>query len=221
MTKSLLAVVSHPDDETFGCGGTLAVHADAGADVDVICLTCTPPGRRLELENAAEILGINEPMIFDAEEITFEDALVKRVRDVIAEVRPRAVITHLPFDYHREHRATYELVKEAVEWAAHTTGSWEPWSVGRLLLMEVNTLIPTPHVLVDISGTIERKMVAVDCYTTQLAKFPWGYYQDLSMKKAELRGVQGGCGHAEAFVEESLPVNGPFYPVKSTRSLLE
>ena len=221
MTKSLLAVVSHPDDETFGCGGTLAVHADAGADVDVICLTCTPPGRRLELENAAEVLGINEPMVFDAEEITFEDALVKRVRDVIAEVRPRAVITHLPFDYHREHRATYELVKEAVEWAAHTTGSWEPWSVGRLLLMEVNTLIPTPHVLVDISGTIERKMVAVDCYTTQLAKFPWGYYQDLSMKKAELRGVQGGCGHAEAFVEEALPVNGPFYPVKATRSLLD
>jgi LmbE family N-acetylglucosaminyl deacetylase len=37
--KRLLAVVAHPDDETFGMGGTLAFYAKQGVDVYVICAT--------------------------------------------------------------------------------------------------------------------------------------------------------------------------------------
>ncbi|MCU0493945.1 MAG: PIG-L family deacetylase [Chloroflexaceae bacterium] len=36
---TLLAVLAHPDDETFGTGGTLAFYAWCGADVYVICAT--------------------------------------------------------------------------------------------------------------------------------------------------------------------------------------
>jgi LmbE family N-acetylglucosaminyl deacetylase len=86
--------------------------------------------------------------------------------------------------------------------------------------MEVNTLIPTPHVLVDVSEAMEAKRAAVDAYETQLAKFPWGYYEGFSEKKAELRGVQGNCSYAEAFAEEALPSNSPFYEAKATRCLL-
>jgi N-acetyl-1-D-myo-inositol-2-amino-2-deoxy-alpha-D-glucopyranoside deacetylase len=39
MKKSLLAVVAHPDDETFGMGGTLAHYADEGVEVNLICAT--------------------------------------------------------------------------------------------------------------------------------------------------------------------------------------
>jgi LmbE family N-acetylglucosaminyl deacetylase len=86
--------------------------------------------------------------------------------------------------------------------------------------MEINTLIPRPHVLVDISETMERKRTAVCAYDSQLAKFPWGYYQTFDDKKAELRGVQANCEYAEAFVEESLAKNGPFYEAKATKDLL-
>ena len=58
MKRGLLAIVSHPDDETFGCGGTLAAHVSR-APVDVLCLTCNPPERREELYSAAEALGIH------------------------------------------------------------------------------------------------------------------------------------------------------------------
>jgi LmbE family N-acetylglucosaminyl deacetylase len=34
-----LAVLAHPDDETFGTGGTLALYAHAGASVHLICAT--------------------------------------------------------------------------------------------------------------------------------------------------------------------------------------
>ncbi len=219
MKRGLLAIVSHPDDETFGCGGTLAAHTD-NAPVDVLCLTCNPPERREELFSAAQALGLGEPTVFDDLHVGDSPSLIRLVSDVIVEKNPSVVITHLPFDYHREHRAAYEVVKEAVEWAAHTTTYDEPCLVERLLLMEVNTLIPQPHVLVDVTGVMDRKMEAVDSYTSQLAKFPWGYYQKYNMKKAELRGVQAGCVYAEAFLEEPMPSNGPFYEAKATRSLL-
>ena len=37
--KKLLAVLAHPDDETFGMGGTLAYYAYQGAEVSLICVT--------------------------------------------------------------------------------------------------------------------------------------------------------------------------------------
>jgi len=37
--KVLLAVLAHPDDETFGTGGTLALYARQGVEVHLICAT--------------------------------------------------------------------------------------------------------------------------------------------------------------------------------------
>jgi len=33
MTKTILSVLAHPDDESFGMGGTLALYARKGYDV--------------------------------------------------------------------------------------------------------------------------------------------------------------------------------------------
>jgi len=220
MTGGLLAIVSHPDDETFGCGGTLATHVGKGYRTSVLSLTCSEEPRRGELIDAARALGVENPMIFDEKTLSYDDDLIRRISDVITSRRPEIVFTHFPYDYYREYRLAHELMKEAVEWAAHTTAYDEPWAVGRLLFMEVNTLIPTPHVLVDVSDAFDRKMDAISRYTTQLAKFPEGYYGDFNAKKAELRGVQGGCRYAEAFVEEPLTRNSPFYATNLTRSFL-
>ena len=220
MTGGLLVIFAHPDDETFGCGGTLALHAEVGHSVGALSLTCSDPERSPELKAAAEALGIDEPVIFEEKNIKLSPGLIRRISEVIVERRPEVVITHLPFDYHREHRMAHELVKEAIEWAAHTTTHDPAWNVGRLLLMEVNTLIPSPHVIIDVSEAWPRKREAIEAYKSQLAKFRWGYYQGFMEKKAELRGFQGGCRYAEAFLEEPLAESGPFYQEKSTKSLL-
>lgn len=39
MTKTLLAVLAHPDDESFGLGGTLALYAQRGYDTYLVCAT--------------------------------------------------------------------------------------------------------------------------------------------------------------------------------------
>jgi LmbE family N-acetylglucosaminyl deacetylase len=76
MTKTILAVLAHPDDETFGLGGTLALYAQRGCDTYYVCATRGEVGaadeefmkgfkdtaemRTDELMRAAKILGLKE-----------------------------------------------------------------------------------------------------------------------------------------------------------------
>jgi N-acetyl-1-D-myo-inositol-2-amino-2-deoxy-alpha-D-glucopyranoside deacetylase len=72
--QTLLAVLAHPDDESFGMGGTLALYAARGVDVHLVCATRGEVGdvaaellkdsqsiaelRESELRCAAGILGL-------------------------------------------------------------------------------------------------------------------------------------------------------------------
>jgi len=76
MTKTILAVLAHPDDETFGLGGTLALYVRKGYDVYYVCATRGEVGsadeefmkgfkdtaemRTDELSRATKILGLKE-----------------------------------------------------------------------------------------------------------------------------------------------------------------
>ena len=76
MAKTILAVLAHPDDETFGLGGTLALYAQRGYDTYYVCATRGEVGaadeefmkgfkdaaemRTDELMRAAKILGLKE-----------------------------------------------------------------------------------------------------------------------------------------------------------------
>ncbi len=79
--KRLLAVVAHPDDETFGMGGTLALYSSRGVEVHLICATRGEAGeveeeklagfasigalREHELQCAAQTLGIHQVHFLD------------------------------------------------------------------------------------------------------------------------------------------------------------
>jgi len=81
VTRRLLGIFAHPDDETFGLGGTLAKYAHEGAEVHVCIVTdgasgSTDPGsvasseasslaevRRQELTCACEVLGVQLHML--------------------------------------------------------------------------------------------------------------------------------------------------------------
>ena len=220
MKGGLLATFAHPDDETFGCGGTLALHAEKDIIVRALSLTCSDTKRDTELRAAAKALGIDGPIILEEQNLKFNPVIIHQISDIIVEHQPEVIITHLPFDYHKEHRITFELVKEAIEWAAHTTTYSSAWTVKKLLLMEVNTLISNPHIIVNVSNSWHKKKEAISAYTSQLDKFQWEYYQRFMEKKAELRGIQGDCKYAEAFLEEPIKKNSPFYTEKSTNSIL-
>ena len=76
MKKTLLAVLAHPDDESFGLGGTLALYSQMGHDTYYVCATRGEAGtvdeqhldgfkdtaelRTAELMRAAQRLGLKE-----------------------------------------------------------------------------------------------------------------------------------------------------------------
>ena len=76
MTKTILAVLAHPDDESFGLGGTLALYAQKGFDTYYVCATRGEVGtvdeehlkdfndiaelRTDELTRAAKIIGLKD-----------------------------------------------------------------------------------------------------------------------------------------------------------------
>jgi mycothiol S-conjugate amidase len=76
MPKTILAVLAHPDDESFGLGGTLALYSKKGYDTYLVCATRGEAGtvteehlngfkdtaelRTGELARAAKILGLKE-----------------------------------------------------------------------------------------------------------------------------------------------------------------
>jgi len=79
--KTLLSVLAHPDDESFGMGGTLALYAQRGWDVYLICATRGEAGsvdphhlegfnsiaelREGELRCAAQHLGLKNVFFLD------------------------------------------------------------------------------------------------------------------------------------------------------------
>ncbi|MGQ9679866.1 MAG: PIG-L deacetylase family protein [Candidatus Bathyarchaeia archaeon] len=55
-TKGILTIAAHPDDETFGCGGAMTLHARDGHKCSVLILTCSDGERRGESEEAMSLL---------------------------------------------------------------------------------------------------------------------------------------------------------------------
>ena len=113
---SLLAVFAHPGDETWGPGATLAMYAQQGVEVTLVCATrgedspwgASPsessPGlgetRVQELAAACNSLGIRRWAVLDYPDGALAGnnarALEKDIARWIREVQPQAVITHHP-----------------------------------------------------------------------------------------------------------------------------
>jgi N-acetylglucosamine malate deacetylase 2 len=104
MEQHVLVVFPHPDDETFGCGGTIALFAKAGVPVTYVCGTLGQMGRNMgrpffatreslpyvreaELVEACETIGIQRLIKLGLRDktIEFEDpeALTDRLEQIL------------------------------------------------------------------------------------------------------------------------------------------
>ena len=129
---TLLVVVAHPDDETFGCGSLLMHAASRGVRTAVVCATRGEAGevepgvpvpaggvgelREAELRTAAAALGVAEVEVLGFADSGLEgpaapdslagapaDAVNEAVRDAIARHAPDVVVTLDGSDGHRDH----------------------------------------------------------------------------------------------------------------------
>lgn len=108
--SSVLAVVAHPDDESFGLGAILDSFGRAGSQVSVLCLThgeastLGPAGdlgrlRAAELQNAAKELGVDSAVLLDHPDSALADVdLTMLTGDVLAQIKVAGADGLLVFD---------------------------------------------------------------------------------------------------------------------------
>lgn len=221
--QRVMAIMAHPDDAEFGCGGTVAKWAKEGREVSYVIATNGDKGtsdlsitseqlvkiREDEQRKAASTLGV-ERVIFlgypDGELADTRDFLRDVVR-VIRQYRPDLVIcqnpnrTLNPYASHRDHRICGGVVLDAVY----------PYSRDRLSFPELGaqglpthrvqevylTTYPDPDIFVDITETIDLKIKALRCHASQV-----GNREEVEgwvRQRATEVGRSKGFPYAEAF----------------------
>ncbi len=141
--RRLLAVLAHPDDESFTAGGTLAKYAGTGVEVGLVVPTRGEAGRgagdpvllgarrEQELRQAARLLGVRHLRVlglWDGHVARADRSLlVPRLVGILREVRPQVVITFGPdgISGHPDDIAIGEATTEAFRLegrAAYTVG---------------------------------------------------------------------------------------------------
>ncbi len=166
MGKRILLLLAHPDDETFGPGGTIARYADEGADVDLATATRGEAGmlgdppvidrahlgevRAAELLSAAGILGIRNVSFLGFMDGQLADTprerIVEKAVRQIRMTRPQVLISFGPegVSRHPDHMVMCSVALEAFD-AAAAPGRFPrqlgdgilPWAPGKLYQFEI------------------------------------------------------------------------------------
>ena len=160
--KKVLVIAPHQDDESIGCGGTLAKHTKAGGRLEIAFCTSGGEKRMYEAKDAAKILGsrINHFLQFDIRSLYRNTSqLAERFTELFNRVKPEIVFLPFMIDNHQDHVAISKAFAKAYKNKAINcfVYAYSVWT----------TLIP--NIIVDISEQWETKKQAIECYKTQLS----------------------------------------------------
>ena len=217
-----LAVYAHPDDPEISCGATLARWAAAGSEVHVLVLTRGEKGskdaavdpralaerRSGEMEAAGEVLRLagRERLDVDDGELVGSVEVRERIVETIRRTRPDVVVCPDPtavifgdtYFNHADHRnagwATMDAVSPAAANPHYFPAAGPPHAVGVVLLS--GTL--EPSVWVDVTASLETKIDALLCHTSQLEGSE-DLFREVLRGRAETEGRTAGVRYAESF----------------------
>jgi len=193
--SSLLAIFAHPDDESFRCGGTLALLARRGVRVWVLCATRGEAGvpglppeeagraRQAELQCACRALGIEPPRFLDYRDGALsqvdEEQAIEQVVRAVRELGPQVLLTWPPdgVSGHPDHMAVSRWTGEAFRRTDGPVALYHlvvPRSLAEALEMGHLRTVPNEAVTlaVDVSAVWEIKMAAILCHRTQMSGSP-------------------------------------------------
>jgi len=226
--ERVMVVTAHPDDSEFGAGGTVAKLAKQGCEVTYVIVTNGNKGssdrtmsperlakiREEEQRNAARALGVERVEFLGYPDCELEDTRDLR-RDITRQIRrwrPDLLIAQNPhrtynlYASHRDHRITAGVVLDCVYPLARDHMSFpellpevEPHKVREIHLMQWEN----PHLVVDISDTMDLKLKALACHASQLGNFP-SVEKRVRERSAQL-GKPKGYAYAEAFDRIVMP----------------
>jgi LmbE family N-acetylglucosaminyl deacetylase len=211
----VLVVGAHPDDEVFGCGGTIPKFTRQGFEVHVLTLTrgdglfdeeFIEQGRREALK-AHRILGVAETHFENLPTVRLDTIPQYQINDLLLTYfqRIKPNVLFLPFygDINRDH----QIVHACGMVAARPTGSTELraiYSYEALSSTNWNSpgLTPTfiPNTFSDITDTLDLKIEAVKAFASQLKPYPHERSVESVIALSRYRGGFVNKMYAEAFV---------------------
>ena len=187
----------HPDDETLGCGGTIAKRISEGYEVLAVIMTDGKFGlklsgvdsdptpeelieiRRKEVQRALKVFGVPEKNLFF---LDFEDGSIGSNRKIVeAEVcaileknPPSEVYFTSSGDQHPDHRATNEIVRDALKKSGFEVAKYQ-YSINKGSNIKsrikdcFRKLLKHDTVYVDISKYLDLKKAALNEFKSQVA----------------------------------------------------
>lgn len=211
MSDRVLVIAAHPDDEVLGCGGTIALHAQAGDEV-MVFLACEGEtlryglggvGQADHIRQAAEVLGVCQLRMGGfpdqrLDTITLTE-IIRPIEKTIADWQPAIIYCQYGGDVNRDHqllfrgllvatRPTEERIRAIY---AFDTASSTEWAYPRSFV---------PDTWVDIRSTLDRKLQAMACYCSELRDYPHPRSLQALRHRAEAWGNQVCLEAAEVFM---------------------
>lgn len=215
MSKNVVILTPHPDDETLGCGGTLLRHVNQGDKVFWLIVTTmgdTFPQDK-KIKRAQEIKNVAINYQFEKTfELGFEAATLDQVPDgeligeiskVFQEILPNIIYVPYPSDIHSDHKAVFDGTMACSKWFRYP-------SVEKVLAYE--TLSETdfimnpdangfrPNVFVNIESFLDKKIEIMKVYESEISEFPFPRSVKAIQSLAYIRGAASGFEAAEAFM---------------------
>ncbi|MEA5619679.1 PIG-L family deacetylase [Cronbergia sp. UHCC 0137] len=199
--KSAMVFSPHQDDETFGCGGMIALKRKQGINVAVTFLTDGRGSSDSQVNNQNKIIQIRKQESLTAlnilgvepENIHFLNKLDGSLRELTAEEKQETInevvellkhyqpgevyVPHYK-DCHRDHEATYDLVKTAIAQAGITLDIlqypiWLFWRAPLFILLKLSDI--RAAYCLDINAVQPEKNKAIAAYPSQTENLPKGF----------------------------------------------
>ncbi|MBZ9715423.1 PIG-L deacetylase family protein [Deinococcus multiflagellatus] len=190
---TLLVIVPHPDDETFGSGGTLLSLLARGDACGVLTLTQGEAGKTLglcdtkadlsvlrqeELRACLDVLGVLTHPDSVHEQHHYPDGAVAAHRAEVTQViqdalnrhRPEIILTFPPdgLNGHPDHVATHQVVKSVWdELPVESRPTLWYYALNREWLDDPSPLHLQPNRVHDVSAFITQKLRAMGCHRSQ------------------------------------------------------
>jgi LmbE family N-acetylglucosaminyl deacetylase len=209
--KRVLVIAAHPDDEVLGCGGTVALHTQRGDHVTSVIM-CEGESLRYgqhgvgqadHIKRAAEALGVCDvrPLGFADQRLDTMPLteLIFPLDAIVKEVQPHIVYCQFGGDINRDHHLLFQAALVATRptagWVqavyAFDTASSTEWAFPRTFAADT---------WVDIAATLELKLAAMACYTSELRSYPHPRSLEALRNRACAWGNQQCLEAAEAFM---------------------
>ncbi len=216
--KNLL-VVSHPDDEILGFGGTGHKLCLKGEMVQPVILCGQVSARDQkpkdvdlinDIKKANNYLGFNFPILGNFPNLKFNNVahieIVQFIEKQIIDIEPDRIFTHFPNDLNDDHRQVSNACQVAAK-ISQRNPLLKP--INGLYFMEIlsstewsnsqSNLSFNPNIFIDISSIIDKKIKSLSFYRNVMREPPHPRSDSVIRSLSIFRGTQIGFKNAEAF----------------------